>query len=66
MNREILVSPDRLNQLIKGGQCTVVDCRFDLADPQHGKASWLEGHIPGAAYAHLDDDLASPVHAHVI
>ena len=25
---------------------------------------WLAGHIPGAFYAHLDDDLAAPIEAH--
>jgi thiosulfate/3-mercaptopyruvate sulfurtransferase len=64
MNSEILVSPARLDELIQNSQCTVVDCRFDLSDPQSGKAAWLAGHIPGAGYAHLDDDLAAPVEAH--
>lgn len=61
MKNEILVSPARLNQLIQGGKCTVVDCRFDFFDPQSGRAGWLNGHIPGAFYAHLDEDLADPV-----
>ena len=64
MNSEILVSPMHLDDLIKSGGCTVVDCRFDLSNPQGGRASWLKGHIPGAFYAHLDDDLAAPVEAH--
>lgn len=64
MNNEILISPDRLNDLIQAGTCTVVDCRFDLTDPDSGRAGWLSGHIPGASYAHLDKDLAGPVEAH--
>lgn len=36
----------------------VVDCRFTLTDPPAGRAAYLRGHIPGARYAHLDDDLA--------
>jgi thiosulfate/3-mercaptopyruvate sulfurtransferase len=36
----------------------VVDCRFTLTDPPAGKAAYDRGHIPGARYAHLDDDLA--------
>lgn len=64
MNSEILVSPARLNDLIHSGKCTVVDCRFDLSNPQSGRAGWLEGHIPGASYAHLDHDLAAPVEPH--
>jgi thiosulfate/3-mercaptopyruvate sulfurtransferase len=61
MSKEILVSPDRLQQLILAGDCLVVDCRFDLSDAKKGRNDWLAGHIPGAHYAHLDDDLAAPI-----
>jgi len=61
MNSTILVSAPQLNELIGSGQCVVVDCRFDLTNPAKGRAGWLSGHIPGASYAHLDDDLAAPV-----
>jgi thiosulfate/3-mercaptopyruvate sulfurtransferase len=37
----------------------VVDCRFNLLAPHAGFRSYLEAHIPGARYAHLDKDLAS-------
>jgi thiosulfate/3-mercaptopyruvate sulfurtransferase len=63
MSSEILVSPDRLQQLIAAGDCLVVDCRFDLSDAAKGRNDWLAGHIPGAHYAHLDDDLAAPITA---
>jgi len=40
---------------------SLIDCRFDLADKAWGAAAYREGHIPGAYYAHLEDDLsASP------
>lgn len=38
----------------------VVDCRFNLLQPEAGRAAWLAGHIPGAFYADLDRDLAAP------
>jgi len=38
----------------------LVDCRFDLADPARGAAAFAAGHIPGAVYAHLDQDLSGP------
>lgn len=36
----------------------VVDCRFTLTEPKAGRAAYDRGHIPGARYAHLDDDLS--------
>src|SRR5690606_10805825 len=39
----------------------VVDCRFSLGDPARGRRDYLTAHIPGAVYAHLDEDLSGPV-----
>jgi thiosulfate/3-mercaptopyruvate sulfurtransferase len=36
----------------------VVDCRFDLADPDKGHRDYLDSHIPGAVFASLDHDLS--------
>lgn len=36
----------------------LIDCSFDLSDPGAGERSYLEGHLPGAHYLHLDRDLA--------
>jgi thiosulfate/3-mercaptopyruvate sulfurtransferase len=38
----------------------VVDCRFELANTGWGREAWQQGHIPEAAYAHLDDALSGP------
>jgi len=45
----------------KNPEWLIVDARFSLADPSLGKRNYLEGHIPGAIYAHLDHDLSSKV-----
>jgi thiosulfate/3-mercaptopyruvate sulfurtransferase len=37
------------------------DCRFSLADTSRGRRDYLVGHIPGAQYLHLNDDLSAPV-----
>jgi len=43
----------------------VVDTRFNLMDVGQGRADYLAAHVPGAVYAHLDDDLSSePVTDH--
>jgi thiosulfate/3-mercaptopyruvate sulfurtransferase len=60
-----LITADELATLVTVGETTrplvVVDCRFNLAIPEEGRESYLHDHIPGAYYAHLDDDLAAPV-----
>ncbi len=61
---KILLGPAQLNELMAKRMCVVVDCRFDLVDVSKGRADYLAGHIPGAHYAHLDDDLASPITEH--
>lgn len=38
----------------------LLDCGFDLFDPQAGERAWQAGHLPGAHYAHLDRDLSGP------
>lgn len=63
MNSEILLSATRLEQLAGPG-ILAVDCRFDLTAPEKGRQAYLQGHVPGAAYAHLDDDLSSPILPH--
>ncbi|MFP5348408.1 MAG: sulfurtransferase [Gammaproteobacteria bacterium] len=44
-------------------QWVVVDCRFVLRDPDAGRRAYAAAHIPGARYAHLNDDLSAPVTA---
>jgi thiosulfate/3-mercaptopyruvate sulfurtransferase len=53
-----LVDVDTLARNIDRADWIVVDCRFTLTDPPAGRAAYDRGHIPGARYAHLDDDLA--------
>jgi thiosulfate/3-mercaptopyruvate sulfurtransferase len=61
MKRQILFSPPDLRSVQKDPGCITVDCRFDLKDTGAGFEKFLESHIPGAVYAHLDDDLSSAV-----
>jgi thiosulfate/3-mercaptopyruvate sulfurtransferase len=41
----------------------VLDCRHDLTNPQAGRTAYDAGHIPGALFAALDDDLADHARA---
>jgi len=58
-----LIGVDDLRSLIDADAVRVVDCRFDLLQPDQGRADFLAGHIPGAVFADLDQDLAGPVTA---
>ncbi len=56
-----LITANQLEEIINSGENVLIcDCRFDLVDPLAGRKSYLEGHIPGALYVDLDQDLSGP------
>src|SRR3990170_6350143 len=55
-----LISTDVLAARLADPLWVIVDCRFKLDDVAWGEREWKAGHIPGAAYAHLDRDLSGP------
>lgn len=60
-----LISAEALRaRLSRGEAVTLLDCRFNLADPLAGQAAFDAGHVPGARYAHLDHDLSGPRTGH--
>ena len=56
-----LVSPDQLAQHLHDPQWIVFDCRFALTRPESGRQAYAKSHIPGARYAHLNEDLSGPI-----
>ncbi len=38
----------------------IFDCRFLLDAPEAGRQQYLEAHVPGAVYVHLDLDMSAP------
>jgi len=60
MSQRVLISTEELAAHLDDPTWAIVDCRFDLTQPQRGRQAYLEAHIPGAVYAHLDEDLAAP------
>jgi thiosulfate/3-mercaptopyruvate sulfurtransferase len=43
-----------------GGNVRLVDARWKLGAPDAGRAMFEQGHIPGAVYLDMDQDLADP------
>lgn len=56
-----LISTEELQALLGSAEVAVVDCRFSLADTSAGRRAYSASHIPGAVYAHLDEDLSAPI-----
>ena len=58
---ESVVSVDWLFNSLDDPNVVVIDCRFQLADPNWGRQQYETSHIPGAFYLDLNQDLSSPV-----
>ena len=57
---DTLISADELAAAQKSGTPPLVlDCSFELTDPQAGQRAYEAGHIPGARYVHLDQVLSA-------
>jgi thiosulfate/3-mercaptopyruvate sulfurtransferase len=54
-----LVSTDDLARHLDDRSWCIVDCRYNLSDPEWGTVAYASGHVPGAAYANLDQDLSA-------
>jgi len=58
-----LISAAMLRDLVGKPEIAIIDCRFDLMNPDGGRRAYLEGHVPGARYADLNRDLSAPITA---
>ncbi|MBK5105068.1 MAG: sulfurtransferase [Burkholderiales bacterium] len=56
-----LVNPDQLEQHLRDPQWVIFDCRFALTRTESGRQAYAKAHIPGARYAHLNEDLSAAV-----
>lgn len=59
-----LITAEALHSQLQLPELCIVDVRFDLSDPQAGRAAYRQGHVPGAHYLHLDEHLSSSVQDH--
>jgi thiosulfate/3-mercaptopyruvate sulfurtransferase len=56
-----LISAADLLARVADPELRIVDVRFDLSDPEAGRRAYRAGHLPGAVYLHLDEDLSGPL-----
>ncbi|MCB9136362.1 MAG: sulfurtransferase [Anaerolineales bacterium] len=56
-----LISPENLQKNLNTSNWLVFDCRTELSDPCAGRRAYEQGHIPGALYADLNEDLCGPI-----
>jgi thiosulfate/3-mercaptopyruvate sulfurtransferase len=55
---KILVSPEELAGHLDDPAWVVFDTRHELTDPEKGRRAYAAGHVPGAYFMHLDEDLS--------
>ncbi len=61
MEYKTILSPETLYSNLDNPNWAVLDCRFYLEEPERGHHEYLESHILGAIYVHLDKDLSGEI-----
>lgn len=56
-----IITTEQLAAHLNDPSWVIIDCRFALAATGQGASAYAEGHIPGARYAHLDNDLSGKI-----
>jgi len=59
-----LIDVQSLSKRINDSNVVVIDTRFSLSDPELGQHQYQSGHIPGAYYLDLDQDLSGDLKTH--
>jgi len=59
MSYQTLINSEQLAEHLDDINWAIIDCRFSLNDDVRGRQDYLQSHIPGAIYAHLNQDLSS-------
>lgn len=57
MTFSTLISPQEAVRHLGDEDWAIIDCRGSLTDSAAGRLRYLDAHIPGAVYAHLEHDL---------
>jgi thiosulfate/3-mercaptopyruvate sulfurtransferase len=57
---QTVVSAEEVARHLDDVRLRIFDCRYSLGDPAAGRLAYSRGHLPGAVYVDLHDDLAGP------
>lgn len=60
MPHTLLISPTELAAQLDAPNCIIFDVRHELQDVDAGRTAYRAGHIPGAIFLHMDEDLSGP------
>ncbi len=58
---QTLISAPELARYLGAPDWAIIDCRFSLQESERGRQDYLRAHIPGAIYAHLNEDLSGEI-----
>ncbi len=61
MEYKTIISAEALKAELDNPSLAVMDCRFYLGEPELAYQEYLEAHIPGAVYVHLNRDLSGEI-----
>ncbi|MEJ2413501.1 MAG: rhodanese-like domain-containing protein, partial [Anaerolineales bacterium] len=61
MDYKTLISTKELQEHLGDPALAIMDCRYYLDEPEQGHQEYLEAHIPGAIYVHMDRDLSGEI-----
>ena len=61
MSYTTLIASAELAPHLNDPDWAIVDARFSLTETEAGRQAYQASHIPGAVYAHLDEDLSGPI-----
>ena len=61
MSHTTLITAEQLQPHLFDPDWCVVDCRHDLTDFAAGFRAYRAGHIPGATFAHIEEDLSGEI-----
>ena len=57
---KLLLTTEELAKHLDDPAWVAFDVRHDLADLEAGRKAYAEGHVPGAYFLHMDEDLSGP------